>query len=90
MSLSRVELTPACCGRAVCGMLKGAPWNVGAEDQEKLVNACRSLKGWKARESATKLPPAERSSECEVPWPDVVVDAGTDSDAESTSEDASV
>ena len=50
-SLSRLELTPACCacGRAVCRLLQGQPWHVSIQDQESLINACRALKGWKPR-----------------------------------------
>ena len=47
--LSDLRLTPACCGRARCALLRGSPWNSSIELQEKLVNACRALRSWNPR-----------------------------------------
>lgn len=77
VSVSRVELTPACCGRASCGLLRRAPWSLGVEQQEQLINACRALKGWKPRARAADegASDAEGDSDAEGEgnpvWPDV-------------------
>ena len=91
VSVSCLELLPACCGRASCRLLQGKPWHLDTEQQERLVNACRALRGWKPRHSRSGGVVTAEDAEGTPVWPDVVVDADdSDSDTGESSSGASV